>query len=589
MFRKTLFYVLDTLLLPASRLLLPASCLLLLASCLLPLASCTPRSPTPTPLTTPSVIPLPSPTLTTTPAPLTADIDPAPGRIKERRPDFCVHFDQPMDMEQTEAALSLTPPLPFTTRWQDAQTLCITPAQPLSPGEHYRLSIERTAASAYGVPLTQAASWNYWTADLVSSVAWKRGAGKPALAIYFNYQMDPQSVKDSIEIRPSLGEATYHWNDTHTTLVLTPTLPPPGEIEVTVRFREGLKDEAGDPLSPPEPLFLTTPSPILAVDPAPGSEIHPATSIQITFDRLMDQAQTEDSFHISPQVAGRFEWQETTLIFYPQDTGLEPYTTYTVTIDTTAAGRGGHPVLAKEYSWSFYTEGYTSILDFGWGPNAQVLNADGRRAVQFTGYTSEQHIVTFSLYRLDLTQFLDRYSSGFKGVAGWENRPISVEGLTLVRQWEQDLWETEFYPKETQIPADVPPGLYILNMEAEWLQDQLILVLTRHLLMLKQSEGEIVSWVTDFDGRGVANVEVGVYARDGELIAQGTTDRDGIFRTVVSRDPQPLIVVARSGDDFTVAGLSNEWRSRANRWWGWWSPTPTLPDYAVYKYTVRPL
>ncbi len=97
-----------------------------------------------------------------------------------------------------------------------------------------------------------------------------------------------------------------------------------------------------------------------------------------------------------------------------------------------------------------------------------------------------------------------------------------------------------------------------------------------------------MAWVTDINGAPAPGLDVAVYARDGELVASGQANAQGVFRTNVARDPQPLIVIAQSGSDVTASGLSNEWRTGAS-WWGWWGTAPAALDYAAYVYTDRPI
>ncbi|NOR83363.1 MAG: hypothetical protein GQ526_07700, partial [Ardenticatenales bacterium] len=116
-----------------------------------------------------------------------------------------------------------------------------------------------------------------------------------------------------------------------------------------------------------------------------------------------------------------------------------------------------------------------------------------------------------------------------------------------------------------------------------------LLVVTRNTLMVNQAEGQLVVWVSDINGGPVADLDIRVYARDGELIASGRADENGIYQIEMDRDPQPLIVVARDGDDITASGLSNEWRTGSVGWYGWWQPEPTGQQYAAHVYTDRPI
>lgn len=342
----------------------------------------------------------------------------------------------------------------------------------------------------------------------------------------------------------------------------------------------------------PEPITFTTPPPVVAVSPKTESAA-PASAVRVTFDRLMDQVATEAAFKIDPAVPGRFEWNETTLIFRPERGYFEGETKYTVTVSTAAKDSDGSAVVTQDYTWSFTTGQLEDVGNFGFGPNAQVVAAGGRRAIQFvlTGHAVDQ--VGFELYRLSLKQFLDRYSSSFRGVVQGEEKPISLDGTTLAQSWQVDVSQAttnEFgnSVQEVIIPADAPPGLYILNMATGHVNDQLIVVLTHHSLVVKQAEGQLVAWVTNINGEAASNVRVGVYARDGQLIAEGRADESGVYRTAVSRDPQPLIVIAGEGDDLTASGLTDEWRN-GRYYWNWWQPAPKAQKYAAYIYTDRPI
>ena len=317
----------------------------------------------------------------------------------------------------------------------------------------------------------------------------------------------------------------------------------------------------------------------------------PHTAVTILFDRLMDEEVTTAAFKIEPEIPGDIHWQETSLIFNPTD-GFSEYTDYTVTLSPDALSADGEPIIDKSYTWTFGTGAREDIADFGWGPNAQVLDVNGRRAVQYVLHQNSP--ITFELYQLTPPQFLDRYTSGFRGVAGREDgRPINTDDAPLAHSWVEEMAvigdERYNSLKEVIIPDDVAPGLYILNLKAGHINDQLILLLSENTIIVKQAEGQIVTWVTDINGEPISDIETAVYAQDGELLANGRTDENGVYRTSVSRDPQPLIVIAQDGNDITASGLSNEWRSRGGQWWGWWRTAPTAPQIAAHIYTERPI
>ncbi len=545
-------------------------------------------------------------------APLGANLDEVEPRslstaLRNRYPTLRIAFDRPMDQDSVKDALSIEPPVPLALTWAADGVLLAHPSAPLTPGTRYVLSLSDRARDLAGTPLQAAQQWSLSMTPLVARVSTPTAHNHDLpVSIAFNYPVDPESFTRANRFNPAVN-GTWEWNAERTQATFVPATVWPTYANVEVGFRGGLYDASGDRLPTPESFSFTTPPPLLAYSPQ-GKAVHPGTTIDIVFDRPMDHAASEAAFVLIPPVAGTFSWEETTLTFTPVEGGLLPNTNYAVIIGASAQAQDGARLFPQPFSWDFTTGEFGQIASFGSGPNAQVLDADGRRAIQYVLHRqSSAMTTTFELYQLSLEQYLDRYASGFRGVAGSEQRPISTAGAPLVRQWADNPDASRSSSPyryqslhEVIIPEDVPPGLYILNLRADYLESQLILVLSRNTLLVKQAEGQLVTWVADIpdmDGTGGAprpNVEVGVYARDGSRLAQGFTDAQGVFRTEVSTDPQPLIVIARQGDalsnsDITASGLSNEWRTGYSPWWGWWHPSPAALDYAVHIYTDRPI
>ena len=64
----------------------------------------------------------------------------------------------------------------------------------------------------------------------------------------------------------------------------------------------------------------------------------------------------------------------------------------------------------------FTTVDENGEVSFGYGPKFQVVDPAGRRAVQFSAWGNLIRPITVRLYAIGLEQFLDRYTSGFRGV-----------------------------------------------------------------------------------------------------------------------------------------------------------------------------
>jgi alpha-2-macroglobulin len=436
----------------------------------------------------------------------------------------------------------------------------------------------------------------------LASVSWPDNQNPAApLVFHFSVAMDQESVQQALTITPTL-DADQTWDAWNLTLTLTPKKPLPLSTTYTVDFGGGpLRSWRGQTLSEPAQRYFTSPSPIASYRPERDTD--PRTTIQIKFGRAMNKASVEAAFHLSPEVAGGFSWDKNMLVFTPTVGYLAETTRYTVSLGRHAIDADGQAILAKDFSWSFQTKAFPDEASFGMGPNLQVLNADGRRAVQFVSFAKSVTPVEFKLYRLELPQFTDRYALSFHDTTRyewmmWNERyqeppAISLAGAPLVKRWTDQVspsaltmrwyWmenDDEQYAQETLIPADVPPGLYVLTTSHDGAR--LFVVLTRHLAVAKRAGQQLTAWVTDYANTPAPAAEVSVFGKYGQLVQQGQTDAEGLYRAALDPAYPAQLVIARVGDDLTVTGLSGEWLLNEGE------KAQTRP-YAIYLTTDRPL
>jgi hypothetical protein len=513
-------------------------------------------------------------------------------------PGFALTFNRPMDHRTVEAAIAISPAVYYMLEW-DENTLHLGLTEPLDFGTEYEFTVAKTAVDQDGRHLAQPYTWTIQLADPLAGVSWPNTTNHLApIVLQFNYPMDQASLSDALEIKPAVS-GKLSWSSDGKMMQLTPNSQLPADTTYTINFTGPLRDAGGEDLPQPEAVTFTTPPVILSATPK-GDNNHPADTIKLRFDRLMDPTSTEAAFQIEPSTAGSFSWEETMLIFTPEDGYLAENSSYTVTIAATAFSADGEPVLNGAYTWEFTTKALQDVANFGYGPNAQVLDANGRRAVQFQAFRRDSLQFNFELYQLTMNQFLDRYDSGFHGWI-WneeDDTSINVADTELVAEWQM----TSTSPlqewanvQEAIIPADVPPGLYVLNLVAGSVNDQLILVISKNTIAVKQADEQLLVWVTDINDAPVASAAVTVYARSGAVIASGQANGDGLFETTLPAfeeggppATEPLIVAAQVGSDVTLTGLSNEWQSGSGPY-NWRSSHPASAQSAAFVFTERPI
>lgn len=518
--------------------------------------------------------------------------------VTERQPSFALMFNREMDRETVEDAIAILPAIDYTLEWDD-NTLNLIVEEQLTFGTEYEFSVAKTAVDQTNRHLAQPYTWTIQLAEPLADVTWPTASNHLApIVLQFNYAMDIDQLSEVLEIKPSIS-GKLSWSNDYKRIELDPENQLPADTTYTISFSSPLRDVNGEELPQPEAVTFTTPPVILSATPR-GDNNHPADTIKLRFDRLMDPVSTEVAFQIEPATSGSFRWEETTLIFTPEDGYLAENSSYTVTIAPTALSAEGEPVLNDIYTWEFTTKALQDVANFGYGPNAQVLDANGRRAIQFQAFRRDNLQFNFELYQLTINQFLERYNSGFHGWI-WqeeEDTSIDIDGTELVAEWQM----TSASPlqewanvQEAIIPADVPPGLYILNLVAGNVNDQLILVISENTVAVKQADEQLLVWVTDINDAPIANAAVTIYARNGSVIASGQANDEGLFETMLPvfeeggpPATEPLIVAAQVGDDVTLTGLSNEWQSSSG-YYNWQSGHPADAQSAAFVYTERPI
>jgi hypothetical protein len=231
-------------------------------------------------------------------------------------------------------------------------------------------------------------------------------------------------------------------------------------------------------------------------------------------------------------------------------------------------------------------------LSFGSGLPVQLADPSGRNSVQFVAYDAPITAV-LRLYALSTPQFISLYNS--LPTSYWEESHLDPTGLPLIVEWQEDVTNS-YQWQETPLPG-VPSGFYLLTLsEGEVIRDELLVVLSRDVLLLKADAAggttQVVAWASRLSTKEPrSGAIITIYDDEGSLRASGTTGADGLYvAEIPNADPQSLIAVSAAGTELTACGTRGEWNSRSQSpWYGPGGPTNNGPAYKVYLYTDRPI
>jgi hypothetical protein len=527
-----------------------------------------------------------------------------------------ITFSRPVVADSAETRFSLTyedgSEVAGQAQWAEGgSVLTFQPESPLAPDTLYQFALEAGVRDELGFQVSERLHHSFSTEPMLESVMPRDAAsGVPlnqGIRVSFTRPMDQASAAIGLTFVPALeGEVAWEEN----TLVFTPRGGLAAETQYQATVSADARDASGAPLAEPYSWSFTSQPFLLDVRPRPGTML---TSLQqpleFTFALPMDRASVQSALTILPATASRLVWSngDRTVSIQPQPAWLAGVD-YEVTLSRLATTAGGYRKLVEDHTLAFATSQVE--IQFGEGPNVQVMDVEGTRAFQFVAQGAD--VVDFRLYTITPTQFLDLYSSGFRGIGPQEPRILDTTSLTPTAEWraaltplEDSRTGTDWQPAEASIPGDVPAGLYLLTSpqvvgiegpSAGFSSNGLLVALTRHALVLKRalagsgsrSQAELLAWDIELSGGGpVISATVRLYDRDGSFLAEGLTDEGGLLRLNVSGDPGPLLVLSDKEGDLTACGLSNEWSEEG--WWWWWSQPPSRPLHTIYSYTDRPI
>lgn len=530
------------------------------------------------------IAPTTTPAPTAMPAPRVVNRQPTK-QLVPRQPTIRLLFNRAMDTASVMAALSITPSVPLSLTWPADDTALIGFAAPLQPGGVYTVTLGQTASAFDGHPMASTQTWTYFLEPFTArlSASTQTRALNP-LRLHFNYPVTLASLRQAFSITPALS-GTLVLDKTGATAIFTPTVLPLSGTTYTVTLAPLLTAE-GVRVTAQDPITFTTPPPITRAWPK-DNYISPASTVGVAFDRPVNHATAEAAFRLTPAHAGTFEWQGNTLTFKPEGGYLSEFTQYTASLQSAILDEQSQPVLTQPYQWAFDTGQIRDTVTFGYGPNLQVVSANGPRAIQFRA-ESGASLITFDLYRLSQQQFLNRYATGAHSRMEWDENPlISTTGLVNIHNWQMDVTEAvkgtrdyEAVPQQFTLPTELEPGAYLLNLTAGHLSDQLFVVIAQHALVIKRSNAELLVWASAINGQPTPDMDVTAYHASGQSLGQCRTNAEGVCRIALG-EAQPMVVLGQVGDELAMSGFMSGWSGQPN-----WTTPKTI---AANIYTDRPI
>ena len=520
------------------------------------------------------------------------------------RPDsaIVVAFNQPVvplgtDSTNLPDGFSVEPVVNGRGEWLNTSTYIFHPEPGLDGGANYTVRVNPSLQSLAGLKLENAPVWSFRTSiprvvEITPYDGFVLGL-EPTFTIIFNQPMDKTSVEADFRFNGPSGKVggTFEWNETATETVFKPTgrLLRAGAYSIRLspesRSRGGLGLEADIQKNySSSPNFGVTYS-----EPFDGGAKAYTEPAKIFLSAPVGAYSDEDIeklVTISPAVNDlRIYAYEQTINLHGE---FDPEILYTATISGDLTDQWGMR-LGQPYTFSFRSNAPEPGLTMPYLPVFFVRPDDPKVSVQITNL-SLLNITTGAISLDEFFRLNDNYQ---------ERETFVASGARTLTDYPSAGTGTTVYGAPLTENESLPAGLYFSRIDSSLLRNnfpqQPLIVLSSHThLTFKLAADSALVWAVDLrTDRPLPFAPVEIYNGNGELIAQGQTDANGLwqprFANKLDIGENYYALLGQPGHDFFGMAATNfnigispwEFDLPADFYYG-------EKEY-VYLYTDRPI
>lgn len=541
---------------------------------------------------------------TVQPAPDTTDV--APDAI------ITVMFNRPvvpLSDVQSQTGLALRQPLRFAPpvtgegAWLNTSIYTFKASPGFLPGTTYQVTVDpERLADITDAVMPEPYTWKFTTTlpavvGITTSDHEEYIGLSPTITLTFNMLMDHASVEQRFTLRPATDGSSisgiFSWDGKKAGF--KPSMPLQLDTGYIVSLATGARASAGGEgmASTFEWNFRTIPPPhIVRTVPANGATaVEPYTSVEVSFSSPINRDSLLPNLTILPKPTEVYTswWQADTQLYL--SFGAKPSTTYTITFGTNLEGRYGHK-LGQPYRLTFTTKALPPSLYF---PVDRVGTYNAYTAT--AAYVQHVNVseLNLSLYRMDRADFI--LLNGGEWWNRWEK--YAPKPGNLIRKWtmkvesELNAYQATVISLSADGKSPLLPGFYYLEVRAPGVREPArhMLVVSYVNVLLKVSAKEALVWTTDLDnGQPVPGLDVAIFGPEGQVLASGRTDKDGVFFSALALDKpiepwKPVLAIV--GSDEAPAAASTDWSSGISPWQFNIPTEEYLEPYRTYFYTDR--
>ncbi len=514
-------------------------------------------------------------------------------------------FDQPLvsdslvDQWDSSRYVDFEPKIPGRFRWEPPDELVFSPSQALAPATTFKATLKseilrhskfgrlgRTEDLVFHTPNLRldnaSATWVLQDENSTSAV--------PQVELQFNYPVNPNSLKDKLNIR--VGDQTVNYAlqtlsaSDRISLRLLNLKMEDKTLDAKIGIDKGLLPEGGtNGLATPLQLNASIPSPyILTIGDVNTEHDGETGSIRVFTSQQIIPANLTDAISLSPAV--KFTTEPTETGFVIRSENFDQSKSYTLTIGKGIRGRIGG-VLHEEYSTNITFGELEPAISFandkgvylsGKGAKnieVKIVNVPRVKVVISKIYENNLLAAQHSNYRPQETSSsattVSNSSRDGEGDEEGSASNSSDDDLSLGDViYEQEI-DTRSLPRSTtsninrilnlNITDKLPEfkGIYhvaIRSTKDYWVRDSRFVSLSDIGMIAKEGKEKILVFTNSIKTAGgdIRGISVQAYGANNQLLGTGTTGADGVAEIAYTRKEfagfRPAMIIAKTADDF---------------------------------------
>ena len=485
--------------------------------------------------------------------------------------------------------------------WLNTSTYLFRPQPALMGGKTYRVLLEPNLKSLNGAPLQLPADeWRFSVAppqviDLKPADGESKVRLDSKVVITFNQPMEKASVEANFSFLDSSGktvEGEFEWNENATQLTYAPARLLQRNQSYTVLLSGAAQALGGQALQKDsQATWQTLPTfDLLYTNPTQNGEKSPYESVWFYFNSPLEGKGLDKYFRLSPSVSNFSVWWDDQAWATALTANFDPSQTYTIEVSSELQDIYGEK-LGRSFQLSFRTAPLPPNLTLIVPSNVLYLSS---REASIPAQAVNLPRLQLAGGSLSLAEFIRMQAP--------DNYPFFRDFRAADHQsWQQafELATNQNQGIEINLRPDgqpLSPGLSYLDvelpLEQPYLNRYLIVVSDIHLTF-KLAPQEVLVWAVARDGlTPLTNAPIVIYDENGEVLTQGQTDSQGLFRKTIETITDPwrnfyAVAYQPAHPQFGLAMPS--WNIGVDSWEFDIPFQFSPPSLKVYLYTDRPI